>query len=122
MPKPSATPDIRNRDNLESDPDKPSEPSSATVETPPRSLEEQSSDRPAVRDAGSSDSRYENDEAREASLRRELENVRNINQVMDGVVESLERAKGNMEARWSTGTHTATTLTHLCLDCLTHRK
>ena len=47
------------------------------------------------------ESRYDNEEAREALLRRELESVRNINQVMEGVVESLERAKGNMEVAWS---------------------
>lgn len=37
-------------------------------------------------------------EAHEASLRRELASIRNINQVIEGVVSSLERAKGNMDA------------------------
>ncbi len=37
-------------------------------------------------------------EAHEASLRRELASIRNINQVIEGVVTSLERAKGNMDA------------------------
>lgn len=36
-------------------------------------------------------------EAREAALQQELENVRKINTVIEGVVESLEKAKGNME-------------------------
>ena len=36
------------------------------------------------------------EEAREAALRRELEGVRNINSVIEGVLASLERAKGNM--------------------------
>lgn len=40
---------------------------------------------------------YDQEEAREVALRNELESVRNINQVIEGVVESLERAKGNME-------------------------
>lgn len=44
-------------------------------------------------------SRYdaeEAQEAREAALRRELEGVRNINEVIEGVIGTLERAKGNM--------------------------
>ena len=48
-----------------------------------------------------SESRYDTEEAHEAYLRKELESVRSINQVMEGVVESLERAKGNMEASQS---------------------
>ena len=47
------------------------------------------------------ESRYDNEEAREASLRRELQSVRSINRIIEGVVESLERAKGNMEVNWS---------------------
>lgn len=35
-------------------------------------------------------------DAREAILRRELEGVRNINELIEGVVGTLERAKGNM--------------------------
>ncbi|KAM5435248.1 hypothetical protein MferCBS31731_006390 [Microsporum ferrugineum] len=35
---------------------------------------------------------------REAALRSELKSVRDINAVIQGVVESLERAKGNMES------------------------
>jgi hypothetical protein len=38
-------------------------------------------------------------EAREAALQQELENVRKINTVIEGVLESLEKAKGNMEVR-----------------------
>ncbi|KAL8911621.1 MAG: hypothetical protein Q9171_003228 [Xanthocarpia ochracea] len=36
-------------------------------------------------------------EAREAALRKELAGIRNINQVIEGVVDSLERAQGNMD-------------------------
>jgi len=43
------------------------------------------------------ESRFTTEEAREASLKQELENVRKINQVIEGVVESLEKAKSNME-------------------------
>ncbi|EEA27142.1 hypothetical protein TMatcc_004584 [Talaromyces marneffei ATCC 18224] len=37
------------------------------------------------------------EEARELALRNELQTVRNVNQAIEGVLESLERAKGNME-------------------------
>ena len=46
--------------------------------------------------AANQSSRFDTDEAREAALRRELEGVRNINQVLEGVIGTLERAKGNM--------------------------
>ena len=40
--------------------------------------------------------RFETDESREAALQRELEGVRNINNVIEGVIGTLEKAKGNM--------------------------
>ncbi|TPX18073.1 uncharacterized protein E0L32_011843 [Thyridium curvatum] len=40
--------------------------------------------------------RFDAEEVREAALRRELEGVRNINEVIEGVLGTLERAKGNM--------------------------
>lgn len=43
------------------------------------------------------ESHHDSEEAREEALRRELESVRNINRVIEVAVESLERAKGNME-------------------------
>lgn len=42
------------------------------------------------------ESHYTTEEAREAALRRELESVRNVNKVIEGVVESLQKAKDNM--------------------------
>lgn len=39
---------------------------------------------------------FDADEVRETQLRRELEGVRNINEVIEGVIGTLERAKGNM--------------------------
>ncbi|KAI0870929.1 hypothetical protein GGS24DRAFT_86384 [Hypoxylon argillaceum] len=54
--------------------------------------------------------RYEDHEdAREAALRRELEGVRNINELIEGVVGTLERAKGNMQTVSNT-VNTASTL------------
>ncbi len=43
------------------------------------------------------ESKYDAEQAREASLRKELESVRTINEVIEGVVSSLEAAKGNMD-------------------------
>ena len=43
------------------------------------------------------ESHYTAEEAREAALRRELESVRNVNKVIEGVVESLEKARNNMD-------------------------
>ena len=43
------------------------------------------------------ESKYDAEQAREASLKKELESVRSINEVIEGVVSSLESAKGNMD-------------------------
>lgn len=43
------------------------------------------------------DSKADSEDAREASLRRELAGIRNINKVIEGVVDSLAQAKGNMD-------------------------
>ena len=45
------------------------------------------------------ESKYDTEEAREAALRKELAGIRNINHVVEGVVESLEKVKGNMDVR-----------------------
>jgi hypothetical protein len=45
----------------------------------------------------SGESPYDAEETREAQLRQELDNIRKINTVIEGVVESLEKAKTNME-------------------------
>jgi len=44
-----------------------------------------------------SESKYDAEQAREANLQRELEGVRSINEVIEGVISSLECAKGNMD-------------------------
>jgi hypothetical protein len=41
--------------------------------------------------------RYDAEHAREEALQKELEGVRSINEVIEGVISSLERAKGNMD-------------------------
>jgi len=47
-----------------------------------------------------SESKYDAEAAREAALKRELEGVRNINEVIEGVLSSLEVAKGNMDVHF----------------------
>ncbi|OAX82713.1 hypothetical protein ACJ72_02932 [Emergomyces africanus] len=53
---------------------------------------------------------YDREEAREASLRNELESVRNINRVIEGIIDSLDMAKGNMENVSRTVTSASTLL------------
>ncbi len=44
-----------------------------------------------------SDSNLDSQEVHEASLRRELIGIRSINEAIEGVIESLDRAKGNLD-------------------------
>lgn len=43
------------------------------------------------------DTLFDREEAREAALHNELQAVRNINEVIEGLLNSIDRAKGNME-------------------------
>ncbi|KAJ9662263.1 hypothetical protein H2201_006194 [Coniosporium apollinis] len=56
------------------------------------------------------ESKYTAEEAREATLRKELESVRNINKVIEDVVSSLEKAKSNMDTVHRTVTSASTLL------------
>jgi len=47
------------------------------------------------------ESKYDAEQARDVALQKELESVRSINEVIEGVVSSLEAAKGNMDVRSS---------------------
>lgn len=42
-------------------------------------------------------SQYDAEQAREVALQTELKSVRSINEVIEGVISSLERAQGNMD-------------------------
>jgi hypothetical protein len=89
-----ATPDVGKLDLSDSDTEdlfaspsrvsNPSRKSTRQTEAPPQRKEE---------------SKYDTEQARESSLQRELESVRSINDVIEGVVNSLECAKGNMDVR-----------------------
>lgn len=59
----------------------------------------------------SKESHYTAEEAREAALRRELESIRNVNKVIEGVVESLQKAKDNMAVRDNSRTAAVSRLT-----------
>jgi hypothetical protein len=47
--------------------------------------------------ARAKESHYTAEEAREQQLRQELESVRNVNKVIESVVESLQKARDNMD-------------------------
>jgi hypothetical protein len=49
--------------------------------------------------------RLKESESREAALQQELDNVRKINEVLESVHSSLEKAKNNMEVREHVGLH-----------------
>lgn len=51
----------------------------------------------ASRKGGESRPTYEDEESRDAALRRELASVRKVNEAIEGVVQNLERAKANMK-------------------------
>jgi len=53
-------------------------------------------DTPAAPKTHAKESQYTADEAREAALRTELESIRNVNKVIEGVVHSLQTAQDNM--------------------------
>lgn len=72
----------------------PSQRRAKTVNYKPSKPSNPSPDRPENQN---SETLFDQEEAREAALRNELHNVRNINQVIEGVLESLDRARGNME-------------------------
>ncbi|KAL8796560.1 MAG: hypothetical protein Q9182_007363 [Xanthomendoza sp. 2 TL-2023] len=58
---------------------------------------------PTSRDPDHDDS--DDGEAREAALRKELAGIRTINQVIEGTIDSLERAQGNMDTVSRTTEH-----------------
>ncbi|KAJ5989122.1 hypothetical protein N7481_004332 [Penicillium waksmanii] len=57
-----------------------------------------------------SDNAFDREEAREAALHHELQSVRNINEVLEGLLGSIDRAKGNMETVSKTVTSASTLL------------
>lgn len=73
--------------------DLPSRPKTPTTPTPTNNTTNKTHNNNAVPRGKQP---FDAEEVREAQLRRELEGVRNINEVIEGVIGTLERAKGNM--------------------------
>jgi DASH complex subunit Duo1 len=111
-----STPDVGKLDLSDSD--------SEDLFASPSKVSKQSRKPNAKSDAPSSrnvESKYDAEQAREASLRKELESVRSINEVIEGVVSSLEVAKGNMDVSSIHRKVFQLALLILVLaDCLTH--
>jgi hypothetical protein len=89
-----ATPNIAKLSVSDEDEDLWASPSKKSTKPEPSKAQD-----PVVRSSQSrhNESRYSEEEAREEALQKELRSVRNINQVIEGVIESLDRAKDNME-------------------------
>jgi hypothetical protein len=85
-----ASPDLDKLDVSDTDTDdlftSPSRVATKAPKTPSKSSENQRN----------AESRYDAEQVRDAALQKELEGVRNINEVIEGVISSLETAKGNM--------------------------
>lgn len=45
---------------------------------------------------------YQDQEARDGSLRQELDHVRQVNEAIEGVIQSLRKAKDNMKVVYAT--------------------
>ncbi|RFU35336.1 hypothetical protein B7463_g969, partial [Scytalidium lignicola] len=97
-----ATPDIQKLDISDSD----NEDLFASPSRPSRTAQKADNrNGPAMRE-----SKYDAEQAHEVALQKELESVRSINEVIEGVVSSLETAKGNMETVSRTVTSASTLL------------
>ena len=93
-----ATPDIYKLDLSDSDPeDLFASPSRAAKPKQEPSTKHSESTNAAPQRNG--ESKYDTEQARDAALQKELESVRGINEVIEGVVSSLEAAEGNMDVR-----------------------
>ena len=92
-----ATPDIGKLDLSDEDTDDLwASPSRVNAKTAAKS-NSKTLDGPNVSASIPGELRYDAEQAREEALKRELEGVRSINEVIEGVISSLERAKGNMD-------------------------
>ena len=90
-----STPDVGKLDLSDSDTeDLFASPSKVSKPAQKSNTKSSESNAPAQRNG---ESKYDAEQAREASLKKELESVRSINEVIEGVVSSLESAKGNMD-------------------------
>jgi outer membrane translocation and assembly module TamA len=85
----------------------------------------QESSSPVPRADHEDETLFDQQEAREAALRSELQSLRNINQVIESLLGSLDRAKGNMEVSdcpTNRVTIEGSRLIDATLDCFTDHK
>lgn len=88
MPKPTEAPDIA-RLRLQGDEEDLFASPTTQKHTP-------DADEPSAHKSARTESRHDAQEARDARLQAELERVREVNKVIEGVTASLEKAKANM--------------------------
>ncbi len=62
------------------------------------------------------ESKYDAEQAREETLKRELRSVKSVNEVIEGVISSLESAKGNMDVSRCIIKSDQETYTHMATD------
>lgn len=86
MPKPTEAPDIARLRLQDDEEDIFASPQNHTSDT----------DDPSATKPARSENRHDAQEARDARLQAELERVREVNKVIEGVTASLEKAKANM--------------------------
>ena len=72
-------------------------PSRPQTKPQPKSTKTEAKEVPTQPSRRSEDVATDSQEAWEAALNKELTGIRNINQVIEGVVDSLGRARGNMD-------------------------
>ncbi|KAI9704479.1 MAG: hypothetical protein M1820_005553 [Bogoriella megaspora] len=110
MAKSSATPDL---DDLQlSDPEDTSDLFASPGQPRKKTSEDRNEGNASSRNASRTriPKNYEEEDNREARLRQELESIRRVNKVIEDAVDSLEKAKGNMETVSRTVTNATTLL------------
>jgi hypothetical protein len=99
-----STPDVGGLDLSDSDPEdlfaSPSKVSKPSQKPLTRVVESSGASGGGQRNG---ESKYDAEATKEANLKKELDSVRSINEVIEGVLSSLECAKGNMEVCWNGG-------------------
>lgn len=88
--------------------DSPSKRGAKKGSNPKSSVEIPPAESQASRSGG--DTLFDREEAREIALHNELQSVRNINEVLEGLLNSIDRARGNMETVSNTVTSASTLL------------
>ena len=96
-----ALPNLEDLDLSESDTDalfaSPSHPPAKSRQKPPKPDPQQANAQQSRKADDADDAEGDGKEAREAALRKELAGIRTINQTIEGAIDSLERARGNMD-------------------------